>query len=91
MMSESEIYFSYGSYMNVERLKERGAVVSRRCLARLLGYELRFDKKCPIPGAAFANLHPSTTAPGNVYQYLTCVLDYTLDSEPNPGCKHFTR
>ena len=55
-------YFSYGSNMNVERMRERGVLYLSKERFALEGYELRFNKiSYSNPNAGAANIVPHET------------------------------
>jgi len=64
-------YFSYGSNMNPERMKERGVLYLSRESFALEGYELRFNKISRLnPQAGAANIvpHASGEVEGVLYR-----------------------
>jgi gamma-glutamylcyclotransferase len=64
-------YFSYGSNMNPERMKERGVLYLSRESFVLEGYELRFNKISRLnPQAGSANIvpHASKEVEGVLYR-----------------------
>jgi len=56
-MDNSKVYyFAYGSNMNENRMKTRGAYYSSRLAGKLEGYELQFNKRADANGIAYANI-----------------------------------
>ncbi len=63
-------YFAYGSNMNIARMRERGMRFDAAVAARLVGYQLQFQKRSSRhPGAGHANIAyaPGAAVEGVLY------------------------
>lgn len=80
-------YFSYGSNMNPDRMKERGVLYLSRESFVLEGYELRFNKisrSNPQAGAANIVPHASGEVEGALYRITVSGLLYLDRHEGYP-------
>jgi len=81
-------YFSYGSNLNLLRMRERGITIFDVIPTKLENYELRFNKVSKKQGAvANVMMKPGSVVEGALYQVDNITLLDKFEGFPN----HYTR
>ena len=82
----SRFYFAYGSNMNPQRMAERGMQTLSAQAASLSGWQLCFNKRCPVTaGTAYANIVPVAAGrvPGVLYELANLLVIERMDPFEN--------